>query len=225
MDPMAKTFRFVLAVSLGVLCAYTAAASTITVENFSFETPPLNGFNNSCGAAGSGCVFSTGRQIPGWLRNGGGGELQPGNSTIFNTLTNGRTVAFSTGGGTLVQTVSSTVQLDFTYTLMVDLGERNDLVPAFTAGANLKIGNRQFGAAGIAPAIGGWSTFQATYVGLAADVGKTITIQLTSGVSSGSEADFDNVRLSAVAPEPAGVTLLGLGLAGLLVFAGRKRAS
>jgi len=102
------------------------------------------------------------------------------------------------------------------------------LATAFTAGADLLIGGiggTKILATGTAPTPGNWSTFTATYVGLSADGGKTITIELTS---TGAQANFDNVRLSDVAPtvpEPGSVTLIGLGLAGVLVFARRKRAS
>jgi PEP-CTERM motif len=117
--------------------------------------------------------------------------------------------------------VSPTVVTGVTYTLMVDLGARKDNV-AFAAAADLLINGIHYAAIGTAPAPGDWSTFTATYVGLAADAGKSITIEL---LSSGPQGDFDNVRLSDSVPEPAGMTLLGLGLVGLSVFARRKRAS
>ena len=68
---------------------------------------------------------------------------------------------------------------------------------------------------------GNWSTYTVTYTGLAADVGKTITIVLGA---SGVQGNFDNVRLDATAaaavPEPVTWVLLGAGLIGL---AGARR--
>jgi hypothetical protein len=180
------------------------------------------------GNCGPGCSFSTSNTpISGWSATVTPsifhGQFQPGNPSIyFNTLPDGPTVAYS-DSSTLSQTVEATVLEGFVYTLMVELGQRNDA--AFTASADLLINGHHITATGTAPGSGNWATFTASYVGLQADVGRPITIEL---LSSGSQAEFDNVRLgvSAVAiPEPAGVTLLGLGLAGLLVFARRKRAS
>jgi hypothetical protein len=220
--------RFVLVGTLGFLCAFTAAASPIVVANFSFETLPAGGLPSACGA---GCSYSTGA-IPGWSgSNASSGQFDPGtpgNVTLFSTLSSdgSPTMAYDNGGAIISQTVLPTVQLGVTYTLMVDLGQRNDLGPTFVGGADLLINGVLIPSTGTAPTAGHWSTFTATYTGLAADVGKSITIEL---LSSGSQGDFDNVRLNdstvAAAPEPTGATLLGLGLVGLSVFARRKRAS
>jgi len=214
----ATTSRIVSLATLGFLSAFTAGASTISIANFSFEDlPPVTGLPTSCGL---GCSFSSGA-IPGWTGSDAtSGQFQPGtqagNLASFSTLSDSITIAYS-NGATLSQAVS-TLGLG-TYTLMVDLGQRNDT--AFTAGADLLInGSTVMLATGTAPSAGNWSTFTASFTGAPS----TITIQLTSG---GVQADFDNVRLSfaSAVPEPAGFTLLGLGLAGLLVVARRKRTN
>jgi PEP-CTERM motif len=201
---------------------FTTPTSAIFVVNSSFETLPVSGLTNACGV---GCSYSTGA-IPGWSgSNSFSGQFQPGtpgNVTWFSTLSSdgSPTVAYSNGGATLSQTMVPTVQVDDTYTLMVDLGRRNDL--PFMASVGLLINGVLIPASGTAPTPGDWSTYTATYTGLAADVGQSITIEL---FSSGPQGDFDNVRLDETVPEPAGITLLGLGLVGLSVFARRKRAS
>src|SRR5262249_15929032 len=131
----------------------------------------------------------------------------------------GATFAYAEDGG-ITQTTAATVQLGVTYTLLVDIGLRKDR--SFIGRANLVIGGTTFiPATGVTPVSGGWSTFTATYLGLAGDVGKTIGIALYPA----QQRDYDNVRLSnslaaAPAPEPSTWFLIA---AGLLVTLRSKR--
>ena len=107
------------------------------------------------------------------------------------------------------------------YTLQVDIGYRLDAAFAGTAG--LLINGNPILATGSTPDRGMFGTFTATYTGLSADVGKPITIELKS---SGSQGNFDNVRLDGVAsegavPEPASFLLIGSALLVLNAF-GRR---
>src|SRR5690349_15001499 len=150
-----------------------AGAASIVVANSSFEILPAGGLPNSCGA---GCSFSTSAQgIPGWNVGFASGLVQPGFSgTFFDFVPDGATFAY-TEDGAITQTTSATVQPGVTYTLLVDIGLRKD--KSFIGTANLVIGGTTLVAAtGVTPVSGGWSTFTATYVGLAGDVGKTIGI-------------------------------------------------
>jgi len=206
-----------------ILSVGSALANTIIVNNPSFETLPAGGLPIGCG---TGCFFSE-AAIPSWTSTGSGlsGQFQPGTQdsdfTYFNSLSDGITSAYS-NGGTISQTVTDTVQLGVMYTLQVDLGYRND-VP-FDATADLLINGATYLASGSTPVRGNWSTFTATYTGLASDVGKAITIQL---ISSGQQGNFDNVRLSdnlTSVPEPTLAGILGVGFAGFVAFRRRKRA-
>lgn len=198
-------------------------ASAIFVDNFSFETLPAGGLPlDGCGA---GCSFSADDPIPGWTGTDSSGftpfgQFQPGvqdaNFAFFNSIPDGITIGYS-NGGEITQTVGSTVQLGIVYTLQVDQGLRNDGVPDPGIVELIIGGNAPIIATGVPASLGDWSTFTATYIGLAADVGKPITIAL---VSPGAQGDWDNVRLDAV-PEPATLFLVGMGLIALVVVGAR----
>ncbi len=96
------------------------------------------------------------------------------------------------------------------YTLQVDLGFREDGNDALGAVA-LLVGSTPIQATGVTPAIGHWSTFTATYSSVAADIGKTLTIQLTG---TGTQSNFDNVRLTATSVGPTTQILPQLAFGG-----------
>jgi hypothetical protein len=195
------------------LAAAPCFASTIAVTNFSFETLPAGGLT-TCGA---GCAYDVGA-IPGWSTTSGAtsGQIQP-NATQFPVLSDGITSAFSTTAGSVIsQTVGATVVMGEVYTLLIDLGQRLDGY-GFAGTADLLINGHTYAATGTAPVPGTWSTYTATYTGLTADVGQSITIELKS---SGVQANFDNVRMDGTlgqsgVPEPASFLLIGPALVAL----------
>ena len=206
---MTTKMYFVAALALAAAPCF---ASTIAVTNFSFETLPAGGLPLGCGA---GCAYSVGGVIPGWTTNSTGqiGQIQPNG---LMALDDGATTAWSDVAGSVIsQTVGGTVVLGETYTLLVDIGFRIQPLLGFTGTADLLINGIHYVATGTAPARGAWATYTATYTGLAADVGRTITIDLNS---SGGEANFDNVRLDgnlAGVPEPASFLLIAPALVAL----------
>jgi hypothetical protein len=202
---------YLLVVAL-VLVAAPCFGSPIFVNNFSFETLPIGGLPvTGCGA---GCAFSFG-PIPGWT--GPGGQFQPGtpaNTFYFNSLSDGITSAYA-NNGVLSQTVGATVVLGEVYTLLVDIGWRNDT--GFTGTADLLINGVTYTATGTMPTQGTFGVYSVSYTGLAADVGQAITIELNS---AGPEGNFDNVRLdgtggTSTVPEPASFLLIAPGLLAL----------
>lgn len=194
--------------------ATTVLGNVIPVNNPSFETLPVGGLPLTSGCLNPGCSWST-TAIPGWTKTGSTGQFRPGLSAHFNVLPDGPTSAWS-NNGTISQTVAATVQLGRPYTLLVDLGNRKDY--PFRGVASLLINGNTYLASGSAPGDGFWSTYTASYVGLPADVGKPITIQLSANAAQGN---FDNVRLSM--PEPADIVIL-LGTAiGLLISVTRPK--
>jgi len=114
-----------MALSLLGAAGTANADVSIFVANPSFETMPGGGLPYGCG---TGCSYSVGT-IPDWVTSGSEGQFQPGSSSgnfaYFNYVPDGVTVAYS-NGGTISQTVGSTVVAGDTYTLTVDLGNRND---------------------------------------------------------------------------------------------------
>jgi len=209
---------WILVPSLVLLLATAGFADIIPVVNGSFETLPGDGLPFGCGA---GCAYSV-EAIPGWTFSPGssGGQFQPGTVGYFHTLSDGPTSAYS-NGGVISQTVGETVQLGVTYTLMVDLGLRTDPNVVFAGSADLLINGNKYAAVGSTPTSGNWSTFTATYTGLSADVGDSITIELNS---FGFQGNYDNVRLfDSSLPEPSYAGMLVMGLAGLMMLRLRRR--
>ena len=192
---MSGKIYLVAALALAVAPCF---ASPIFVSNFSFETIPGGVLPLTNCAAG--CSYSTGA-IPGWSL---GRQFRPGatQTTYFTTLSDGITSAYSSGG-TISQTVGATVVQGDVYTLLVDIGWRLDA--AFTGTADFA-GSTETLIPATTANRGAFSPFTVSYTGLAADVGQSITIELQS---SGSQANFDNVRLDAV-PEPASFLLIAL---------------
>jgi len=211
----------------GLLLSTTglSAAVVIPVNNPSFEDTTGVTFM-SCGSPN--CQFSDGL-IPQWtISTGLAGLLQPALPPVvpaqFNFIPDGNNTAYN-NGGTISQTLSSTVQNDLIYTFTVDLGLRLDF-STFHSSANIVL-TPQSGPSIVVPALGtpptngNWSQYTATFIGTPANAGDSITIQL---VAAELQGNFDNVHLTAdVIPEPGSGGLLGLPLAGLLAIAYFRR--
>jgi len=223
---MSKHTRFliILALAAAVSVGTASANVSIPVTNFSFETLPGGGLNQT----GSNCsnTYSVGA-IPVWIESGPGpsGQFNPGTpGCIFNSVPNGSIIAY-TNDGTLSQTVSATVVTGNTYTLTVFEGTRADCCTAGGDTADLLVNGVQYFATGTVATAGNWTQWTATYTGLAADAGDSITIQLGG---TGNQADFDDVTLSyttpSAVPEPAYLTLLAAGLGGMMMVVRRRSA-
>jgi hypothetical protein len=220
------------------LVAIPAFASPIYVNNFSFEEV-TGGVALPISCTGN-CAVSNGNVLPilGWTGSATGpwGQWQPMSAAngFWSVGPNpdqvpaggaGPTVAYLEGGTISQSFVIPTINSTWMYTLQVDIGDRLDYGVAGVLGtADLKIcagaSCTTIVATGTAPAVGGFSTYTATYLATAADTGKSLTIELNS---TGAQGDFDNVRLDAV-PEPASFLLIGPALFALSAIR-RRRAN
>jgi PEP-CTERM motif len=207
-------------VFIALAVAIPAQATVIPVSNPSFETLPAGGL--PFGGCGTNCSYSI-DAIPGWTNSGDSGQFQPGppaTTTYFNSLSDGPTSAYS-NDNEIFQTLAATVQVGALYTLLVDIGNRNDLPQGGLA--YLEINSILYsGSFFTPPPEGGWGTEQVLYTGLAADAGQPLTIRLRTSESQGN---FDNVRLTSEVPEPSTLGLIGFGLLGLSAMKRRRRHS
>jgi hypothetical protein len=209
--------RFLL-LSILALAYFTAPifADTIAVQNASFEiTNPLT---NACG---TGCAFNGG-PIPGWTTTGGQqGSWQPSSAYFSAPVPDGSIVAYS-NGGTISQTLSTSLAAQTNYLLTVAVGSRLDVGNITTYTIALYAGGVLLNALTASNALIPLGTFADMSVGYMSGAivpSGNLSIVLSA---TGAQGDFDNVRLTTTTTsvsEPTSLTLLGAGLGlALLLF-------
>jgi hypothetical protein len=187
-----------------------AAAAPITVQNFSFESPALEGpgsYNTS---------------ISNWTISGNAGVYRPAVGTEVNSVPDGVQVAYILGSGSISQDLGVAALLGQSYQLDVYVGTQIN----FT-GANytiqlldgvLVIGSQS----GVLPTASTFGNVSVTGLGTGAG---NLGVRL---IANGQQPLFDNVRVQSAdlapdvsaVPEPATLGTLALGLGAL---ARRKR--
>ncbi|MDH5620453.1 MAG: hypothetical protein OEY74_00080 [Gammaproteobacteria bacterium] len=181
-----------------------ASSRTVAVVNAGFETPNCN--NPAGGDPGCpNALFSNG-SFDGWTVTGEGGVFEVGaHAPATLSATEGDQVAYS-NGGTLSQVLTEVVTAGTSYTLMVDVGDRNDTgFPGYSV--SLYAGGALLAEENSLSLTTAWDTSTVNYT-VAADnaaIGQPLEIRLQS---AGSQTEFDNVRLEA-AQTAAVVTMWG----------------
>ncbi len=195
----------VILAGLGVVAASgTANATLITIQNPSFELPPL---------AGPGS-FTLG-SIVDWNLNGVGGIFQPANGQLAPP-TDGVQVGYLTSGD-VSQTLAATLTAGLVYTLDADFLARENCCGWAGSELDLVAGSTVLASAFI-PTLssGGVQTSTVSYAPTALDpnLGQTLEIVITATGGTGAQIDFDNVTLDASSsvPEPATGLFVGTGL-------------
>ena len=189
---------------------HVASASLVTVLNPSFELPDqANGDSTSA--------------ITSWVHTAGSSGVFDPNGQITPTHLN--QVAYVNAGAVISQVLTATLDANTLYTLLVDVGDRIDTtfggyVINLYAGTTLLASDP-----GLLTPDGGFLTSTIVYSSLLADpldIGEALRIELRDGSASGTQTNFDNVRLDAtVIPELSSAAIWSV--LALTVGAGAKR--
>ena len=206
---VAVLFLVLVFVASGAIVASTAKATSLTIDNPSFESP----------AEGSPGGYST-DVVTGWTVTGGplaAGVLWPPVGSFNGPVPDGNQVLWLTAGS-VSQTLSSVLTAGDTYTLDVDVGIRNGYTfspstVALLAGSTTLVA----GGSSLDPGVGNFATLTLTYAAAAGNayLGEPLTIEISN---AGGQMSFDDVRLDASdssVPVPPSVLLLAPGLLGL----------
>ncbi|MEM7171442.1 MAG: tandem-95 repeat protein, partial [Pseudomonadota bacterium] len=144
------------------------------------------------------------RDALGWESNSNAGDWNPATRSLQEEASDGDNVAWANRGGSLSQTIGENFSADSSYTLNVDIGDRQDIGGTGTFEVRLYAGGELLGASSDAnPAEGGWDTVELTVRGEDFPEGfdgfdEALRIELVN-TGGGNQINFDNVRLTTTA--------------------------
>jgi hypothetical protein len=210
-------FRGLLGLGCVLLGLGQATAASLLVTNPSFESPALVNPGD----------FTT-VNPPGWTLTGVGGVFKPAIGTSVNSVPDGSQVAY-VGNATTLGANSSIFQdlgvaavTGQTYQLSVDVGSRKEGIPAHYLVELTEGGVTLNSASGtISPGTGNFGVVTFNAVGITG--GGDIGVRLSE--TGAGQSLFDVVAVSTVAtvPEPATLTMLGIGVVGMAGYGWRRR--
>ena len=235
---MKTTMSLAAAMGSLILASGTANAATVIVGNHSFEDD----------GTGSGGGIS---KAP-WMKSGGTSnnisiQEYSGLGTSIDPVPDGSATSHYTNGtvDNIYQVLVATLAANTTYTLKVDVGDRNNLT-AQAGSINLgyvsaaPTGDNDYGLNLLSatvvndtvpfndPALNpgnttdGWETWESTFTTGAAPTGLGQALRIELVTAAGVQTLWDNVHLDAVTvPEPSTTALLGLG--GLALILRRRK--
>ncbi len=191
---------YTLTASDGALIGATSNAfnpGSIAVNNYSFENPVQGSGGYTVGTA------------TGWTVTGTGGVFYPTSGNLSQGAYDGNQVGWmQSAGGSLSQTLSTTLTNYTQYTLSVEQQNRTDGYTNVSSTLELLAGSTVLGSSIVNGGIGGTNVLQTvTYTSCAADpnFGQALGISLISG---GQQSDWDNVILTGTAVTPGTATHL-----------------
>ena len=213
-----KQLGFVSGVALATLVTASAAqAASVTVNNFSFETPSTPNFSPG---------------ITGWIVSGNAG-VQLFNATQFTSgVPDGSQAALiAFNGGSIYQDVAATYQAGTRYTLNLFAGIRldepsnvtlpNSTISLRRSDNNTVLSSFTFNQSSFSSR-GVFLSFNTSYLAGIAEQGVGIRISIDRPNNGGTQLVFDNVTLDATpVPEPS--SLLGFITLGGLMLGGAVR--
>jgi hypothetical protein len=211
--------------SMAFLFLASAALSwggTISITNPDFESPsclPQTTSAQPCGTP------------TGWTAGGNGNAVAflPA-STDPTQAESGSQYAYTNGGASLEQVLSTTIQAGVDYDLTIWVANRTNAGAGFCSGCTFDPEVELISAttdtvlgtaSGSTPSVDGWSEWTLAYDAPASGVpiGEDLEIVLSANANQG---DFDNVTLTSSVPEPSTFLFAGAGLL-VLGFAARRR--
>lgn len=247
--PPLFTFPVSLAAAVAFLGWTNASqAQSVTVPNFSFETPVTSGFQDNSGISSGSALPNMGNSwyyLGGFVGNGSPVGVQNANANGGFTAPDGTQDGYVNNGAWLGSTSLTAIQANTAYTLTVAEGNRGG---GFAQSAGFTIALAYGSSAGDAalassgnwgnslhvdyansPAVGAFADYTVSFTTGASDsaIGQSLFVVLgsdaTTAASGVNPIDYDNVRLTAAAvPEPTSLALL---LGGLTLLVVRRRRS